>query len=41
MIHPDELKSVPIFACLTDAQRERIAQNAADLYVEPDRKSVV
>jgi thioredoxin reductase (NADPH) len=35
MIHPDELKSVPIFACLTDAQRERIAQNAADLYVEP------
>jgi thioredoxin reductase (NADPH) len=35
MIHPDELKAVPIFACLTDAQRERIAQNAADLSVEP------
>jgi thioredoxin reductase (NADPH) len=33
MIHPDELKAVPIFACLTDAQRERIAQNAADLHV--------
>ena len=34
MIQPDELKSVPIFACLTDPQRERIAKNAADLYVQ-------
>src|SRR5260370_27893695 len=34
MIQPDELKSVPIFACLMDLQRARIAKNAADLYVE-------
>ena len=35
MIHPDELKSVPIFSCLTDLQRERIAKGAADLFVQP------
>jgi thioredoxin reductase (NADPH) len=35
MIRPDELKAFPIFACLTDAQRERIAQNAAELFVQP------
>jgi thioredoxin reductase (NADPH) len=29
------LKSVPIFACLTDLQRERIAKSAADLFVQP------
>src|ERR1700712_4777818 len=34
MIQAEELKAVPIFACLTDAQRERIAQNAAELYVQ-------
>jgi thioredoxin reductase (NADPH) len=34
MIQPEELKQVPIFACLTDGQRERIAQNAADLRVQ-------
>lgn len=34
MIKPEELKAVPIFACLTEVQRERIAQNAADLSVE-------
>jgi thioredoxin reductase (NADPH) len=34
MIQPNELKQIPIFACLTDGQRERIAQNAADLRVE-------
>ena len=34
MIQPDELKSVPIFACLSDPQRERIAKNSADLYVQ-------
>jgi thioredoxin reductase (NADPH) len=34
VIQPDELKFVPIFACLTDPQRERIAKNAADLYVQ-------
>jgi thioredoxin reductase (NADPH) len=34
MIQPEELKRVPIFACLTDEQRERIAQHAADLRVQ-------
>jgi thioredoxin reductase (NADPH) len=34
LIKPEELKAIPIFACLTDVQRERIAQNAADLSVE-------
>ncbi|MGO4212274.1 FAD-dependent oxidoreductase, partial [Terriglobus sp. YAF25] len=34
MIRAEELKKVPIFACLTDGQRERIAQNAADLRVQ-------
>jgi thioredoxin reductase (NADPH) len=34
MIQPDELKQIPIFACLTDGQRGRIAQNAADLRVQ-------
>jgi thioredoxin reductase (NADPH) len=34
MIQPEELKQVPIFASLTDGQRERIAQNAADLRVQ-------
>ena len=37
MIQPEELKQVPIFACLTDGQRERIAQNAADLRVQKGR----
>src|SRR5271156_4511609 len=27
MIQPNELKQIPIFACLTDGQRERIAQD--------------
>ena len=35
MILPEELKAVPIFACLTDLQRERIAKSAADLFVQP------
>jgi thioredoxin reductase (NADPH) len=34
MVQPDALKSVPIFACLTDPQRERIAKNAAELIVQ-------
>src|SRR5260370_14199224 len=34
MVQPDALKSVPIFACLTDAQRERIANNAAEFIVQ-------
>lgn len=33
MLKSEELKAVPIFACLSDAQRERIAQTAADLQV--------
>jgi thioredoxin reductase (NADPH) len=34
MIQSDELTAVPIFACLTDVQRERIAQNAADIRLQ-------
>ncbi len=34
MIAADELKRVPIFACLTDAQRVRFAQTAAELNVQ-------
>jgi thioredoxin reductase (NADPH) len=34
MIHVDELKDIPIFACLTDAQRQRLAQTAADIHVQ-------
>ena len=33
MIQADELKAIPIFDCLTDAQRQRVAQTAADVYV--------
>ena len=36
MIHADELKSIPIFGCLTDAQRQRLAQTAADIRVQKD-----
>lgn len=34
MITPDELKPFPIFACLTDSQRLRIAQSAADINLQ-------
>ena len=34
MIHADELKSIPIFGCLTEAQRQRLAQTAADIRVQ-------
>jgi hypothetical protein len=34
MIEPEQLKQVPIFACLTDARREYIAQSAAELHVQ-------
>jgi thioredoxin reductase (NADPH) len=34
MIEADELKQVPIFACLTDAQRIRFAHTAAELHVQ-------
>jgi thioredoxin reductase (NADPH) len=33
MILADDLKSIPIFACLNDAQRQRMAQTAADIRV--------
>ena len=35
MIKREDLKVVPIFACLTDMQRDRIVDNAADLSVQP------
>ncbi len=34
MLHADDLKKTPLFACLTDAQRERIAASAADLRLQ-------
>jgi thioredoxin reductase (NADPH) len=34
MIHADELKGMPIFDCLTDGQRQRLAQMAADIHVQ-------
>ena len=34
MIEADGLKQVPIFACLTDAQRVRFAHTAAELHVQ-------
>ncbi|WP_158790332.1 FAD-dependent oxidoreductase [Granulicella sp. L60] len=33
MIHPDELKPIPFFACLSEELRHRVAQNAADLHI--------
>ncbi|MEO7029536.1 MAG: FAD-dependent oxidoreductase [Acidobacteriaceae bacterium] len=36
MIQADELKGVPIFGCLTDVQRVRLAQSAADIVVQKD-----
>src|SRR6185312_3123888 len=35
MIHADELRGLRIFDCLTDAQRQRLAQMAADIRVQP------
>ena len=35
MIDGEDLKNIPIFACLTDAQRKRMAQVAADIRVQP------
>ena len=35
MIQPDELKGIAIFDCLTDGQRARVTQGAADIYVRP------
>lgn len=33
MIQPDELLNIPVFDCLTEAQRVRVAQSAADIHV--------
>jgi len=35
MIRPEELTSIPIFNCLTDAQRQRLASTTADISVQP------
>ena len=35
MIQPDELLNIPVFDCLTEAQRIRLSQTAADVYVRP------
>ena len=35
MIQVEELQGIAIFDCLTDAQRLRVTQNAADIYVRP------
>jgi thioredoxin reductase (NADPH) len=34
MIQADELEGIPIFRCLTDSQRQRMAANAAELNVQ-------
>ena len=34
MISPAELQTIPIFACLTDAERQRFAERAADVRLE-------
>ncbi len=34
MISPTELQKIPIFACLTDAERQRFAERAADVRLE-------
>jgi hypothetical protein len=34
MIHPEELQNIPLFKCLTDPQRQRLAANVAELNVQ-------
>ncbi|HZL27352.1 MAG TPA: FAD-dependent oxidoreductase [Acidobacteriaceae bacterium] len=34
MIHADDLKDIPIFACLSDTQRQRLAQTIADVHLQ-------
>ena len=34
MIRPEELRSIPLFKCLTDQQRQRLAANVAELNVQ-------
>ncbi len=36
MISPAELKAIPIFACLDDAERQRLADRAADVRLQAD-----
>jgi thioredoxin reductase (NADPH) len=36
MVQAEELKGVPIFGCLTDAQRNRLSQTIADIRVQKD-----
>lgn len=36
MIHVEELHGIPIFDCLTDLQRERLARSAADIRLQTD-----
>ena len=36
MITPDELQHLPIFACLSDAERQRLAERAADVRLQKD-----
>lgn len=35
MVAADELREIPIFACLDDAERQRFAERAADVRLEP------
>ena len=34
MIRPEELQSIPLFKCLNDQQRQRLAANVAELNVQ-------
>ena len=34
MIHPEELQNIPLFKCLTDPQRQRLAASVAELNVQ-------
>ena len=35
MISPNELQTIPIFACLDEAERQRFAERAADVRLQP------
>src|ERR1700735_2830372 len=36
MISPTELQAIPIFACLDEADRQRFAERAADVRMQPE-----
>jgi thioredoxin reductase (NADPH) len=36
MISPSELQTIPIFACLDEAERQRFAERAADVRLQPE-----